>query len=321
MSTEGAMKKQLIITSVLAFGMSIAQAQTQTTSPAPMQGSSNDPRQGVQQPAQPAAAQGMATESNAQPAAQSFKGCLNGSPGSWTLTSDKGKTSSVSGTDSQLSPYKGQEVRIQGVQANDGSISVTSIDQVSTTCANQAASNAGTQSSNTNPNDTTTQSSTSTSTTQSTTTTQPPSDTTMNQSSTQAPASATTPETKGEVSGQTSVTSSTAPGATTPPVTSQTPPNGVGSGQTAQSTAQNPPASTADQNAASSTTGQSNNPNQNATTTANQNADQGIKHYSDMDQNAGNTKGNLPQTASPLPLLGLLGLGSLIAGLINRRKK
>jgi len=31
--------------------------------------------------------------------------------------------------------------------------------------------------------------------------------------------------------------------------------------------------------------------------------------------------GNLPQTASPLPLLGLLGLGSLAAGLVSRRKK
>jgi LPXTG-motif cell wall-anchored protein len=32
-------------------------------------------------------------------------------------------------------------------------------------------------------------------------------------------------------------------------------------------------------------------------------------------------KGNLPQTASPLPLLALLGFGSLSAGLIRRRKK
>jgi LPXTG-motif cell wall-anchored protein len=29
----------------------------------------------------------------------------------------------------------------------------------------------------------------------------------------------------------------------------------------------------------------------------------------------------LPQTASPLPLLGLLGLGSLATGLVSRRKK
>jgi len=36
------------------------------------------------------------------------------------------------------------------------------------------------------------------------------------------------------------------------------------------------------------------------------------------DQSAG---ANLPQTASPLPLLGLLGLGSIGAGLLSRRKK
>jgi len=37
------------------------------------------------------------------------------------------------------------------------------------------------------------------------------------------------------------------------------------------------------------------------------------------DQSANGQK--LPQTASPLPLLGLLGLGSLATGLISRRKK
>ncbi len=34
----------------------------------------------------------------------------------------------------------------------------------------------------------------------------------------------------------------------------------------------------------------------------------------------GNNANNLPQTASPLPFLGLLGLGSLAAGLVTRRK-
>jgi LPXTG-motif cell wall-anchored protein len=36
------------------------------------------------------------------------------------------------------------------------------------------------------------------------------------------------------------------------------------------------------------------------------------------DQTAQN---KLPQTASPLPLLGLLGFGSLLGGLVARRKK
>jgi hypothetical protein len=40
------------------------------------------------------------------------------------------------------------------------------------------------------------------------------------------------------------------------------------------------------------------------------------------DQNAdkSNSDQKLPQTASPLPLLGLLGLGSLVSGLIARKK-
>lgn len=35
----------------------------------------------------------------------------------------------------------------------------------------------------------------------------------------------------------------------------------------------------------------------------------------------GAANGNLPQTASPLPLLGLLGMGSLAAGVATRKKK
>ena len=37
-------------------------------------------------------------------------------------------------------------------------------------------------------------------------------------------------------------------------------------------------------------------------------------------KNADNS-GNLPQTASPLPLLGLLGMGSLAAGMATRKRK
>jgi LPXTG-motif cell wall-anchored protein len=40
---------------------------------------------------------------------------------------------------------------------------------------------------------------------------------------------------------------------------------------------------------------------------------------SSADQNAKSSE--LPQTASPLPLLGLLGFGSLLTGLVARKKK
>jgi hypothetical protein len=318
------MKRQFIISSMLALGMGIAQAQTQPMQPAPMQGGSNDPRQVQRQQDQPSApissGQGMGPGGVSQAAAQSFKGCLNGSAGSWTLTSDKGKSMNLSGTDNQLSPYQGQEVRIQGVQSADGPITVSSIDKVSDTCENQAASNTGPQTSSTSQN-TNTQSSTST-TSQSATATTPSSSDNMSQS-TQAPATSTTPDNSSAATSQNSTTTSSA---TTPPVSSQTPHNTVGSGQTAQSSAQSATTST-DQNAASSSNNQSTANNQSTTSsTGDQNANQGVRQYSDMDQNAGNNAGNsagskLPQTASPLPLLGLLGLGSLVTGVINRRKK
>ena len=62
-------------------------------------------------------------------------------------------------------------------------------------------------------------------------------------------------------------------------------------------------ATTPDQGTASQTTDQT----QTTTTT---------RHHKGASAN-----GNLPQTASPLPLLGLLGMGSLAAGVATRKKK
>jgi hypothetical protein len=56
-----------------------------------------------------------------------------------------------------------------------------------------------------------------------------------------------------------------------------------------------------------------------SSTAADQNA---ASAPSSTDQNADQStkSGELPQTASPLPLLGLLGLGSLVTGLVARKK-
>jgi hypothetical protein len=73
----------------------------------------------------------------------------------------------------------------------------------------------------------------------------------------------------------------------------------------------NPSAATPDQNA-----------NPSSTATPDQNANPSSS-AAGTNANA-NTNANgkkLPQTASPLPLLGLLGAGSLAAGLASRRKK
>jgi len=84
-------------------------------------------------------------------------------------------------------------------------------------------------------------------------------------------------------------------------------------------------ASNNDQNAGVGASGANSNQNagQTSATTSDQNGNQ-VRHISDMDQNqnaSAQNNGKLPQTASPLPLLGLLGLGSLGAGLFARRKK
>jgi hypothetical protein len=292
------MKKQFLISSLLALGMGIAQGQTQST-PAPMQSGTGNPTRGdaagqVQRGSPVPAVPSSPASSSDTAAPESIKGCVDGSPGNWTLTSDKGKNLTLSGTDDQLSQVKGQEVRIQGTQADDGTFKIASIEKVSDSCSSksQTSSNTGAQSPSTDQNNSGGQSSTSTtsSTTQSATTTQP---------------------------GETP--SSTTPGATTPPVTDQTPANTVGGNNPDQTAAQNPPAGSAagaptEQNAAPGNTTPSQPGAANQSTTSQDN----IRHYSDMNQNSGQ---KLPQTASPLPLLGLLGLGSLAAGLIARSKK
>jgi LPXTG-motif cell wall-anchored protein len=61
---------------------------------------------------------------------------------------------------------------------------------------------------------------------------------------------------------------------------------------------------------------------QNAANAGQTGADNGAAAANDNTQTAQNkAAGNLPQTASPLPLLGLLGFGSLAAGLVTRRRK
>jgi len=54
---------------------------------------------------------------------------------------------------------------------------------------------------------------------------------------------------------------------------------------------------------------------------ANATADQSAAAPADQNATSSNAKGALPQTASPLPLLGLLGFGSMLGGLLTRRRK
>ena len=61
-------------------------------------------------------------DSSAPAASQtSVKGCLQGSDGNFTLTSDSGTTYSLQGDTSKLSDHVGHEVRITGTTANASS--------------------------------------------------------------------------------------------------------------------------------------------------------------------------------------------------------
>lgn len=92
---------------------------------------------------------------------------------------------------------------------------------------------------------------------------------------------------------------------TTSPTPSSTNPS-------ATSSQQQPSAATDQTSTSQSTTS---NPNSAAT------AQQNTADRNANTSNTSNEKGTLPQTASPLPLLGLLGVGSLAAGVLSRRKK
>lgn len=319
------MKKQLLMTSILAVGMGFAQAQTS----APMQSGAPDASSrgsGAQTPAgNTAGTAGVAspTGTTDQAAApQTFKGCLTGSTGSWSLAADNGQTLKLSGTDNQLSTYNNQQVNIQGTEATDGTLKVVSIDKISDSC--NATGQAATSTGNTEQNTASGQSPATTSPSS-----QPPSSSSSstgamsNQSTTTSNTESTSTTSTGQTgaaapSQSTTGATNTSPSTGTPPVSEQTPANTVGGSTADQGAAQNQPSGATGQ----STTGQS-------ATTGSQSATTGqtgnVPHISDMDQNqgAGQNAGQqkLPQTASPLPLLGLMGLGSIVAGLAGRRKK
>jgi hypothetical protein len=319
------MKKQLFTASILAFGMGLAQAQT----PAPMQGTSQDPSsRGATTQTSPAgpgssgaaatSATGAGTSDNAM-APQTFKGCLTGSSGNWTLAADNGQTLKVSGGDNQLSTFNNQQVNINGTQATDGTVKVVSIDKISDSCSNtgQAATSSSMSSQPSSSSSSTNMTGSSTSSAAS----QPPASSTENSSTSNTQSTSETATTSS--TGQ----SATTPSSTTPPPSS-TDQNAASStttssqGNAAASTS--PTAPNNDQNAGVGASGAASNQNagQSASTTTGQTSDQSVRHVSDMDQNEKAAGGQrLPQTASPLPLLGLMGLGSLVTGLVACRKK
>lgn len=96
--------------------------------------------------------------------------------------------------------------------------------------------------------------------------------------------------------------------------------------QTDQNNTSNPSSGTsATQSAPSSQTdtGNASTTQSTTTTTTDQNAtpDQNANGNAAATDTSGKKHGKLPQTASPLPLLGLIGAGSLAAGVASRKKR
>jgi LPXTG-motif cell wall-anchored protein len=122
-----------------------------------------------------------------------------------------------------------------------------------------------------------------------------------------------TDKTAAPTSDQTGAAQSSTPADQTGAAPSSTPADQTGAAQSstpADQTGATPSNTPADQTGATSTTGTSDQ----SGAAADQNA------AGAMDQGA--TKhGKLPQTGSPLPLIGLIGLGSLAAGAASRKRK
>lgn len=121
------MKRCFLVAVMLCSGIAAAQ-------------SGSSPGQAAQAQQQPSMGQKPATspgtESDARTSAGQtlIKGCLKQSGGNWVLAAENGQTVNLSGESSMLKPHDGQEVQVEGTQANDGSFHVSSVGLISDSC-------------------------------------------------------------------------------------------------------------------------------------------------------------------------------------------
>ena len=224
-----------------------------------------------------------------------MKGCLKQSGGNWVLAAENGQSVNLQGDSSMLKPHDGHQVQISGTRSSDGSVQVSSVSMISESCtSNQAATSTDNSASGAAAG-----AATGAATDAAAAGSQAADKTADAASSTAGNAADATKTAAGEAAGATKeAAADTANAAQGNPTSAQTTPD-----QSQQPpAAQQPPASTAP-----------------GATTPDQNAAAPDKSAA-ADQTASADK-KLPQTASPLPLLGLLGFGSLAAGLIGRKKK
>jgi len=251
-----------------------------------------------------------------------IQGCLRESNGSFTLISASGQTYQLTGNTDSLSPQVGHEVQLTGnisnasasTETNPGEtgttqamFNVSSVKQVSDTCT--SGGGAGTAASGA-------MTGTATQESQAASQSDPATDPNTN----------VNPAYPGSQSGQSAVgtnpaaESSAASGAypstgepVTAPMTAQTTPSG-------QSAETNPSGTMTEPNPSGQTaTGQETQPSGQQTNPSS--ATSQTRTETGQQSNAAEQGKKLPQTASPLPLLALLGVGSLGTGLLARRKK
>ena len=217
----------------------------------------------------------------------SMSGCLKRSGDNFVLAADNGQSVNLTGDSSLLKPHEGHAIHVLGTLASDGSLQVSQVNMLSETCADK-------------------------------------------QSSVGGAVSGAAGATAGAVSGAAGAVASgteKAAGATKDAVVSGSEhaydatksAAGAVAGGT-QDAAKD--AASATQNAAGSAANATQNAASDAASSAPSTAGQSTTAPSSTAPatTAAADHHKLPQSASPLPLLALLGLGSLVSGLIARRK-
>jgi LPXTG-motif cell wall-anchored protein len=222
-----------------------------------------------------------------------FKGCVSGTKDNYTLTSSDGKSYRLH-SDKDIAEHVGKMVEIRGTVKKEGAdrpadaqpasamseIDVADVKNVEGSCPTTGAS------SDVPKSDATDQQASAATSEPAKTEEQPVSETPASTDTTSQPATSTETAKTPEASASASASTSTEPSASAA-------------------------VSTQDQSASASTSTDAN---------TNQATDQNATASAGNEQSTENSAAELPQTASPLPLLGLLGFASAGLGLFMRRK-
>lgn len=267
---------------VLALMLASGMAFAQSGGSSP--GSTDQQQPSSQQPSTQPSQTSPGGQSPGSAGQSSMTGCLKGSDGGWVIVAE-GQSTPVKGDSSTLSPHNGHQVQVKGSPASDGSFQVTEVVMIADTCAKQEDSSAS--------------------------------------SSMGAAAGAAAGAVAGTATQAADATKSAASDA------AQATQNAAQSAASSAQSATAPkrysdwgPSQDTGQSTSGGQTagaGQTSQPSQ--STGAGQTSQPGQSTGAGQSAQAGQAAGQkLPQTASNLPLIGLLGLASLASGLLARRK-